>query len=89
MRQGALTENPVKQRDHPRIDTQAMQRLVRPEAAKHGHIARLRVLAGGGGIGDPDGDGRVRGQPPALRRLIQKPGMHIKDRLSWQQAPQE
>jgi hypothetical protein len=31
-----------------------MQRLVRPEAAKHGQIARLRVLAGGG-IGDADG----------------------------------
>ena len=89
MRQGALTEDPVEQSNHSRIDTEAMQGLVRPEAAKHGHIARLRVLAGGGGIGDADADGRVRDQPPALRRLIQKPRTHIKDRLSWQQAAQE
>jgi hypothetical protein len=66
-----------------------MQRLVRPEVAEHGQIARLRVLAGGGGIGDADGDRRVLGQPPALRRLIQKPASHSKNRLSRQQAPQE
>ena len=86
MRQGVLIEDPVEQRYDLRGGTQAMQGLVRPEAAKHGHITRLRVLAGGGGIGDAGGDGRVRGEPSALRRLGQKPGTYIKDRLSWQQV---
>ena len=89
VRQGALTENPVEQRDHSRIDTEAMQGLVRPEAAKHGHIAWLRILAGGSRIGDTDGNRRVRGQPSALHRLTQKSGTHIEDHLSWQQAAQE
>ena len=44
MRQCALTENPVEQRDHPRIDPQAMQSLVRPTyRAAQGPCRRRRV----------------------------------------------
>ena len=66
-----------------------MQRLVRPEAAKYRHVAGLGVLAGGGGIGDAGGDGRVRGEPAALCCLVQQAGAHIEDRVAWQQASQE
>src|SRR6185437_10705690 len=51
--------------------------------------AGLRVLAGGGRIGDAVGNGGIRGQPPALLRLVQKPGAHVENRLSREQAAKE
>ena len=89
MCQSALTEDPVEQRQHPRVDTQTVQRLIRPQVPKHGHIGWLRVFAGSGGIGDTGGHGGVLGQPPAFHGLVQKSGTHIENRVAWQQASQK
>jgi hypothetical protein len=78
----ALTENAVKQRSHLWIDAQPMQRLVRPQAAKHGHITWLWVLAGSGRIGGGVCNAGVRGKPSALLGPLKKPIAHRKDRLS-------